>query len=335
MVGGTQCSAGPGVTPPSVGGLRGGQQEPASWKPGVPPFALTLSSGEVVKAAPSYTLFLLPLLLPCPPGPGVHGAVSVPSDLLIFIDFTQPICCGWREWSSWPPRPSRGGTGGLGLDGHWGQLASDLQQRPGPGWVAPRTKNRILSAPCIWASGRTGLSLCWGPGRESCARLGRPARERTRTAVMRVARRGAQRAPDPVGSRFSGPRPGQRGGVGWALLPTFWFSSRTESQLGSRRRLLCGGDLGPALSRWTPMDAARASGLILLLRAPRLDLRSSEQPRPGRALPCGPGSRLRPPQTPSHARSAWPLVLSLGYIPLPCPLPFPRGAPLSAAAARG
>lgn len=269
----------------------------------------------------------------------------MPSDLLIFIDFTQPICRGWREWSSWPPRPSRGGTGGLGLDGHWGQLASDLQQRPGA-WVGgsqDQEQNPFRSLHLGQRQDRAVPLLGARQGElcppEACSlaqeATGRPARERTRTAVMRVARRGAQRAPDPVGSRCSGPRPGRRGGVGWALLPTFWFSSRTESQLGSRRRLLCGGDLGPALSRWTPMDAAGASGLILPLRAPRLALRSSGQPRPRRALPCGPGSRLRPPQTPSHARSAWPLVLSLGYTPLPCPLPFPRGAPLSAAAARG
>lgn len=50
-------------------------------------------------------------------------------------------------------------------------------------------------------------------------------------------------------------------------------------------------------------------------------------------MALGPGFCLS--LTPSRSCSAWSLVLSLGYTPLPCPLFFPHGPPLSAAVPGG
>lgn len=123
--------------------------------------------------------------------------------LVNFIDFMQPVCRGWREWGSWAPRPSWGRTGDLGLDGHWGQLASgawvggsqDQGQNPflsphrgqqaGPGYSAAGGKaGRAVPTRSLLASPGGHWAPREGEDQDHCDGSGR---------------KGAQRAPTPVG----------------------------------------------------------------------------------------------------------------------------------------
>lgn len=89
---------------------------------------LSLRSSSVLQTTPSHRLPSLQLLLPDPRDSAHLQAATCHND---FYRLSTAPGYGWREWGSWLPRPSRGWMGDLRLEGHWGQLASGLQQLPG------------------------------------------------------------------------------------------------------------------------------------------------------------------------------------------------------------
>lgn len=118
-------------------GARAG--ELASGKPSVPPFGFFLSSNNMERTTPSHMLPSLQALLPASRIVATHQAISMPSNLLTFKGFTQPLHCVWREWGS-----GLSGTPGTG----WETLGWRVTGRAAGLWVTAvarellRTKGR-------------------------------------------------------------------------------------------------------------------------------------------------------------------------------------------------